>query len=263
MSRRRRRGRLLNGVFLLDKPTGMSSNHALQRARRLFNARKAGHTGTLDPFATGLLVCCFGQATKLSTQLLAADKTYIATMQLGMETTTGDLDGDPVHRISSEQVRENIQSQSIVSVLDQFVGQIKQIPPMHSALKKDGKPLYEYAREGIEVERPAREVTIYELKLLVQTESTLTILVSCSKGTYVRTLAEDIGRALGCYAYLTALRRTKIGPFDVSKAYSLRQLQYLIDAAKTTEQKENVFQRIDQWLFTGANLPTELLPVNF
>src|SRR5699024_7547081 len=207
---RRRRGRLLDGLFLLDKPVGMSSNHALQRARRLYDARKAGHTGTLDPFATGLLICCFGRATKLAGPLLEADKSYIATLNWGAETTTADLDGDVTVTAATSF---EITPEQIDALLPQFTGTIEQMPPMYSALKKDGRPLYEYARQGLEVKRAAREVQIYSLKRLCQTAHSLTLQVHCSKGTYVRTLAQDIGRVLGCYAHLTALRRTRIGPF--------------------------------------------------
>lgn len=246
---RRRRGRLLDGVLLLDKPVGLSSNHALQRARRLFDARKAGHTGTLDPFATGLLICCFGQATKLSTQLLAADKTYLATLRLGQETFTGDLDGEVTRSAPPAEVGKYIEPTRIEAVLSTFKGVIEQVPPMHSALKKDGRPLYEYARAGFEVERPPRQVEIYRLRCLAKTTSTLLLEVHCSKGTYVRTLAQDIGRALGCFAHLTALRRTQIGPFDVQQAVNLRALGCAQDK--------------EQWLLKGADLPGELLPVNF
>ena len=250
---RRRRGRLLDGLLLLDKPVAMSSNHALQRARRLYDARKAGHTGTLDPFATGLLICCFGRATKLSTQLLEADKTYIATLRLGQETTTADMDGEVLEQCSAEQVQAAASAQQVAAVLPRFTGRIEQLPPMFSALKKDGRPLYEYAREGIEVERKERTVEIYRLQTLFLQGQTLGLLVDCSKGTYVRTLAQDIGRALGCFAHLTALRRTRIGPFSIARAQGLRALQQ----AKSNEIA------IDQWLLKGRDLPSELLPVNF
>ncbi|HLS16424.1 MAG TPA: tRNA pseudouridine(55) synthase TruB [Paenalcaligenes sp.] len=249
---RRRRGRLLDGLFLLDKPVGMSSNHALQRARRLYDARKAGHTGTLDPFATGLLICCFGRATKLSAALLEADKNYIATLRWGAETTTADLDGEVTVRA---EMPFAITAAQVDAVLPQFIGTIEQMPPMYSALKKDGRPLYEYARQGVEVERAARYVQIYGLKRLCHTAQSLTLEVRCSKGTYVRTLAQDIGRALGCYAHLTALRRTQIGPFNIDAAHSLRSLQTAIAEKSTVD--------IDQWLLTGKDLPAELLPVNF
>lgn len=250
---RRRRGRLLDGLFLLDKPTGMSSNHALQRARRLYDARKAGHTGTLDPFATGLLICCFGRATKLSTALLEADKTYIATLQFGQETSTGDLQGEVIEQCSPTQVQAALKSQAVHEVLSQFTGAVEQLPPMFSALKKEGRPLYEYARQGVEVERKTRVVQIYQLTPLYLHGQTLGLEVHCSKGTYVRTLAQDIGRMLGCYAHLTALRRTRIGAFAIDGAYGLRTLQHA---------KHNDIE-IDQWLLKGQDLPPEFLPVNF
>lgn len=217
----RRRGRLLDGVLLLDKPAGLSSNHALQRARRALDARKAGHTGTLDPFATGLLVCCFGRATKLSGLLLEADKAYEATLQLGVETDSGDLTGEPVATATDFAITP----EQVYAILPQFTGAIQQIPPMYSALKRDGKPLYEYARQGIELERPPRDVTIHQLEVLALSPTEIRIFVRCSKGTYIRTLAQDIGRALGCYAHLTALRRTQVGPFSIDHAVELETLQ--------------------------------------
>jgi len=207
----KRRGRVLDGVLLLDKPVGLSSNHALQRARRALDAQKAGHTGTLDPFATGLLVCCLGRATKISGAMLNADKSYLATIAFGRETDSGDLTGIVVSEASAE--------------LDSFVGPQLQIPPMISALKRDGKPLYEYARQGIVLEREPREITIRGIELLGATAMTADIHVHCSKGTYIRTLAQDIGRALGCYAHLSALRRTRVGPFDLGAAVELEALQ--------------------------------------
>jgi len=218
----RRRGRLLDGVLLLDKPEGLSSNHALQRARRAMDARKAGHTGTLDPFATGLLVCCFGKATKISGLLLDADKAYEATIQLGCETDSGDLTGTVV--ATADNFLGVTQAQ-VDAALAQFRGPIQQIPPMFSALKRDGKPLYEYARQGIELERPPRDVVIHQLELISFTPTELRVFVHCSKGTYIRTLAQDIGRALGCYAHLTALRRTQVGPFSIETSIELEALQ--------------------------------------
>lgn len=218
----RRRGRLLDGVLLLDKPEGLSSNHALQRARRAMDARKAGHTGTLDPFATGLLVCCFGKATKISGLLLDADKAYEATIQLGSETDSGDLTGTVVATADSFS---GVTPEQVDAVLPQFRGPIQQIPPMFSALKRDGKPLYEYARQGIELERPPREVVIHQLELISFTPTELRVFVHCSKGTYIRTVAQDIGRALGCYAHLTALRRTQVGPFSIETSIELEALQ--------------------------------------
>ncbi len=221
----RKRGRLIDGVLLLDKPEGLSSNHALQRARRAMDARKAGHTGTLDPFATGLLICCFGRATKLSTRLLEADKTYLATLELGVETDSGDLTGDVVHDVRSTM--ERVTEQAFMDVLPAFRGTIEQIPPMHSALKKDGKPLYYYARKGIEVARPPRQITIHQLALVGIEGTQAQIMVHASKGTYIRTLAQDIGRSLGCGAHLSALRRTQVGPFHIDQAITLEALQAL------------------------------------
>ena len=223
MASRRQRGRLLDGVLLLDKPAGLSSNHALQRARRAMDARKAGHTGTLDPFATGLLVCCFGKATKLSGRLLEADKAYEATVLLGTETDSGDLTGTVVAQAAVPEA--GYSAEQIEAVLADFRGAIQQIPPMHSALKRDGKPLYEYARQGIVLERPPRDVYIHQLYLQQSSPQELRIFVHCSKGTYIRTLAQDIGRALGCHAHLTALRRTQVGPFTIDASVELEVLQ--------------------------------------
>jgi tRNA pseudouridine55 synthase len=191
---------LVDGVLLLDKPVGLSSNDALLKAKRVFNAKKAGHTGTLDPFATGLLPLCFGEATKFSQDLLEADKTYEATVHLGIMTTTGDTEGETVEQRDVDVTREQIEA-----VLARFRGPIFQVPPMYSALKRDGKALYEYAREGITLEREARPVTIHGLSLIDYSAPFLKILVTCSKGTYVRVLGEDIGAALGCGAHLSAL----------------------------------------------------------
>ena len=220
---RRRRGEDITGVLLLDKPLDLSSNHALQRAKRAFNANKAGHTGTLDPFATGLLVCCFGRATKISTLMLEADKSYRATLKLGAETDSGDLTGEVIQ--STELDELDLGHIRVREVLQQFTGEISQIPPMHSALKRDGKPLYEYARQGIVLEREPRQVTIYSIELVSLDTDSMVIDVACSKGTYIRTLAQDIGRALGCYAHLTALRRLSVGDFMLTDAVSLEQVQ--------------------------------------
>jgi len=220
-----RRGQMLDGVLLLDKPEGLSSNHALQRAKRALDARKAGHTGTLDPFATGLLVCCLGRATKISSAMLEADKVYEATVRLGEETDSGDLTGHIVFQEPPDA--EPVAQSRFEAVLEQFRGPIEQIPPMHSALKRDGKPLYEYARQGIELERPPRQVTIYRLELLSFDGRDARVLVHCSKGTYIRTLAQDIGRALGCGAHLAALRRTQVGPFRLDDGVGLETLQQM------------------------------------
>jgi tRNA pseudouridine55 synthase len=223
----KRRGLVLDGVLLLDKPEGLSSNHALQRARRSMDAAKAGHTGTLDPFATGLLVCCMGKATKISGAMLNADKTYLATLQFGEETDSGDLTGNIVAR--APEGFAGVDEAALSVALSRFKGTIEQIPPMYSALKRDGKPLYEYARAGIEVERAPRQVTIYRIELLSCSGMTAEIEVACSKGTYIRTLAQDIGRALGCHAHLSALRRTQVGPFSLDRAIALDALQALPD----------------------------------
>jgi tRNA pseudouridine55 synthase len=219
--------RRVDGVLLLDKPQGLSSNDALQKARRLFNAAKAGHTGTLDPLATGLLPLCFGEATKFAGELLDADKTYVARVRLGVTTDTADAEGLVLETRPVEVTEAQAQG-----VLARFRGEIEQVPPMYSALKRDGKPLYEYARAGIELERAARRVTIYELTMSGWSGDSFDLSVSCSKGTYVRTLAADIGAALGCGAHLTALRRTRIGQLDVADAISLDALDQLDVAAR-------------------------------
>lgn len=212
--------RIVDGVLLLDKPQGMTSNAALQSARRLFNAAKAGHTGTLDPMASGLLPLTFGEATKFSQILLDADKTYEAGVRLGIETDTGDAEGEVVRRSPVE-----VDGAQLQAALARFRGEIEQVPPMHSALKRDGKPLYEYARAGIEVERAARRVVIHALELLDHSEDHFSIRVRCSKGTYIRSLAMDIGAALGCGAHLDSLRRTAIGPFELGQSVALSTLE--------------------------------------
>ena len=211
---------LVDGVLLLDKPVGLSSNDALMKAKRVFNAKKAGHTGTLDPFATGLLPLCFGEATKFSQDLLEADKTYEATVHLGIMTTTGDTEGEVIEEREVDVTREQIEA-----ALARFRGPIFQVPPMYSALKRDGKALYEYAREGITLEREARPVTIHGLSLIDYTAPMLKILVTCSKGTYVRVLGEDIGAALGCGAHLNALRRVQVGSLSTERMITLEDLQ--------------------------------------
>jgi len=211
---------LVDGVLLLDKPVGLSSNDALIKAKRVLNAKKAGHTGTLDPFATGLLPLCFGEATKFSQDLLEADKSYEATVHLGIMTTTGDTEGETIEERPVDVTREAIEA-----ALARFRGPILQVPPMYSALKRDGKALYEYAREGITLEREARPVTIHGLSLIDYTAPFLKILVTCSKGTYVRVLGEDIGAALGCGAHLKALRRVQVGSLTTARMITLEDLQ--------------------------------------
>jgi len=215
-----REKRQLDGVLLFDKPLHLSSNIALQKVRRLFQAEKAGHTGTLDPLATGLLPICFGEATKFSTGLLDADKTYRALIKLGQTTTTGDAEGEITGNCDVA-----LDEQQVRAALHDFIGEISQIPPMHSALKHQGKPLYEYIRNGETIDRASRNVTIHELIMEHFSGDEMEISVRCSKGTYVRTLAEDIGNALGCGAHLRGLRRTAIAGFRLENAYSRDQLE--------------------------------------
>jgi tRNA pseudouridine55 synthase len=223
MGRRRIRGRDVNGILLLDKPSGITSNDALQQVKRLFYAKKAGHTGSLDPLASGVLPICMGEATKASAFLLDADKRYQVRCQLGVRTTTADAEGEvvetrPVGSWSAEQFE---------TVFDQFRGSIEQIPPMYSALKHQGQRLYKLARQGVEVEREPRPVDIYELTLTGQGDDWIDIDVHCSKGTYIRTLAEDIGEKLGCGAHVSALRRSMVGPYGAGQLVTLEQLQDL------------------------------------
>ncbi|PUE35759.1 tRNA pseudouridine(55) synthase TruB [Limnohabitans sp. Jir72] len=223
--------RPVHGVLLLDKPLGLSSNQALQKAKWLLRAEKAGHTGTLDPLATGALPLCFGAATKFSQQHLYADKVYETTVRLGLKTSTADAEGEVI------ETREvSCSSGSVVEVLDQFMGPISQVPPMHSALKKDGKALYEYAREGETVEREARKVVIHDLELLdmqLQGDAPfLRLRVACSKGTYIRTLGEDIAQALGCGGHLSALRRVQTGPFGAAQCVTLQALEAMDEAER-------------------------------
>ncbi len=223
--------RPVHGVLLLDKPLGLSSNDALQKAKWLLRAEKAGHTGTLDPLATGVLPLCFGAATKFSQIHLDANKTYEAVVRFGVKTSTGDAEGEVVGEWPVTHT-----SADLAVVLQRFTGVIRQVPPMHSALKKDGRALYEYARAGIEVEREARNVEIFELKVLDASvsgsESAMKIRVSCSKGTYIRTLGEDIGEALGCGAHLTALRRVATGPFEAAQCVTLAALEAMSESER-------------------------------
>ncbi|WP_447927188.1 tRNA pseudouridine(55) synthase TruB [Vreelandella sp. EE27] len=220
---RRRKGLPVNGVVLLDKPQGVSSNHALQRVRRLFEAQKAGHTGTLDPMATGLLPICLGEATKFSAHLLEADKMYRTRVELGVITDTGDAEGSVVERREVPALSND----DVEAAIARFRGEIDQVPPMYSALKHQGKKLYELAREGKEVERAARRISVYDARLLAFDGQAFELEVSCSKGTYIRTLAEDIGLALGCGAHISQLRRLKTGPFDGSAMWTLEALEAL------------------------------------
>lgn len=242
----------VDGVLLLDKPSGLSSNTALQKARRLLNAAKAGHTGTLDPMATGLLPLTFGEATKFSQTLLDADKVYEATVRLGSETDTGDAEGQVIATAPVNVTRE-----ALDAALVAFRGGIEQIPPMHSALKRDGKPLYEYARAGIEVERAPRRVTIHALDVLGFDGTEARLRVHCSKGTYIRTLAIDLGRALGCGAHLSALRRTAIGPFGIEDAVTLEAFEAADDRVALLAPVDALiahWPRIDLTLEQGADI---------
>ncbi len=235
-SRTRVQRRPVHGVLLLDKPMGLSSNQALQKAKWLLRAEKAGHTGTLDPLATGVLPLCFGAATKFSQHHLDADKTYETTLRLGQKTSTADAEGDVI-----EERPVTCTPGQVVEVLDRFMGAISQVPPMYSALKKDGKALYEYARQGETVAREARHVVIHDLDLL-QMQLTgdapsLTLRVHCSKGTYIRTLGEDIGEALGCGAHLSALRRVQTGPFAAEHCVSLNDLEAMPEDVRLSQLK--------------------------
>lgn len=236
MARRHKsRGRKVNGILLLDKPVGITSNAALQEVKRLLYAAKAGHTGNLDPLASGMLPICLGEATKLSAYLLDADKVYIGGCKLGVRTTTADAEGEI---LETREVPALTEAQ-IDEVLERFRGEIEQIPPMHSAIKQNGQPLYKLARQGIEVERKPRRVTIYELKLTQLEGDELELYIHCSKGTYIRTLVEDLGEALGCGAHLSRLRRTRVGPFQEEGMVTLDTLR---------EEAEEGAESLDRFL---------------
>ena len=224
MSKPRKRGRDIHGVFLLDKPQGMSSNDIMQKVKRIFQANKAGHTGALDPLATGMLPICLGEATKFSQFLLDADKRYLVTAKLGERTDTSDAEGQIV-----ETRDVNVKTSEILTALEQFRGDILQVPTMFSALKHNGKPLYEYARQGITVEREARPITIFELNFIEYNAPYLTLEVHCSKGTYIRTLVDDLGEVLGCGAHVTMLRRTAVADYPTEKMLDWHALQSLAE----------------------------------
>ena len=224
MSKPRKRGRDIHGVFLLDKPQGMSSNDIMQKVKRIFQANKAGHTGALDPLATGMLPICLGEATKFSQFLLDADKCYLVTAKLGERTDTSDAEGQIVE---SREVK--VKTPEILTALEQFRGNILQVPTMFSALKHNGKPLYEYARQGITVEREARPITIFELNFIEYNAPYLTLEVHCSKGTYIRTLVDDLGEVLGCGAHVTMLRRTAVADYPTEKMLDWHALQSLAE----------------------------------
>jgi tRNA pseudouridine55 synthase len=237
----------VDGVLLLDKPIGLTSNDALQKARRLFSAAKGGHTGTLDPMATGLLPLCFGEATKFSADLLNADKTYEALVKFGVTTDSGDAEGAVI-----ATAKVNVEKDDIFRVLPQFTGDILQTPPMHSALKRDGRPLYELARQGIVVEREARAVTIHAIEFLDFAGDTLSIRVSCSKGTYIRVLASDIGNVLGCGAHLIGLRRTEVADLNLANSVTLAKLEALDE-----NQRLELLQPVDALLLSLPILKVE------
>ncbi len=223
MARRKRKGRPIDGILVLDKPAGITSNGALQRAKRLFDAAKAGHTGSLDPMATGVLPLCFGEATKFSQFLLDADKRYLARISLGVTTASGDADGE----VLETKPVPSLTGEALEAALEGFRGEIEQTPSMYSAVKVDGQPLYKLARQGIEIERKSRRVTIHELKLEAIGESELTLEIACSKGTYIRSIAEDLGKVLGCGAHVSGLRRLASGPYSLDDAVTLEEVENL------------------------------------
>ena len=247
---RRRPQRKINGIFLLDKPVGISSNGALQQVKRAFGARKAGHTGNLDVLATGLLPICFGEATKVCAFLLDADKRYIADIKLGEVTETGDSEGEVIRRVE----RFSVDIEAATRVAANFTGEIEQVPPMYSALKQDGQRLYKLARQGIEVERKPRKIVIRSLSVTGLHEGILSIDVSCSKGTYIRTLAEDIGDALGCGAHVKSLRRTEAGPFSIEAALSVSQVHDIADGVDSEAMLDEKLLPLDRALINFPDI---------
>ncbi len=229
MGSKKTKGRSINGLLLFDKSTGESSNRCLQKVKRIFNVAKAGHTGTLDPLATGLLVICFGRATKISDYLLAVDKQYQVVLKLGEITDTADSDGKVIERRDASKITEA----QILQSAAKLTGDIEQVPPMYSALKHQGSRLYELARKGIEVERPPRKVKIHSFELIKHQQERVTMHVHCSKGTYIRTLVEDLGNLLSCGAHVVGLRRVSVGPFVDQKMYALSELEQLAEHGYT------------------------------
>jgi len=219
------KGRPIDGILLLDKPTGLTSNAALQIVKRLYDARKAGHTGSLDPLASGMLPLCFGEATKFSQFLLEADKRYRVTAKLGIKTTTGDAEGEAIAEKPVPAISEEI----LQSLFEKFTGKIQQIPSMYSAIKQNGQPLYKLARQGIEVPREPRHIEIFSIEYLSHDESSFSFIAHCSKGTYVRTLVEDMGEMLGCGAHVQALYRLSVGPYTAEKMHTLSELEKLAE----------------------------------
>lgn len=241
MAKRSKKGRPVNGVILVNKHRGESSNRILQQVKRIFNAQKAGHTGALDPLATGMLPICLGEATKFSQFLLDADKTYQVRAQLGVRTDTSDADGEVV-----SQAEVNVSDQELAAALDKFRGDILQVPSMFSALKHQGKPLYEYARKGIEIEREARPISIYRLQLLKREGDILEMEVHCSKGTYIRSLVDDLGQLLGCGAHVQALHRTQVADYPASAMLSVEQLNAYVE--QNDESKDVDYAELDALL---------------
>jgi len=242
MSKRNQQARDINGVVLLDKASGSSSNYVLQQVKRLFGANKAGHTGSLDPLASGLLPICLGQATKVAQFLLDGDKRYLVRAKLGQVSSTGDSEGKIVNFGSTQGIDES----SIKTILSQFIGDINQVPPMYSALKRNGTPLYKLARKGIEIERSSRPVTIHEINFLDLEDAVVSLEVSCSKGTYIRTLVEDIGKSLGCGGHVVELRRTGFAHLDLSGSKTYEQLTKLKE--QNLESLDSVILSADEML---------------
>ena len=253
---RKRKGRLINGILLVDKPKEMSSNHVVQRVKRLYKAAKAGHTGALDPLATGLLPVCLGEATKFSQFLLDADKSYFVTAKLGQRTDTSDADGEIV-----ETAPVNVSEADIKQAIKGFIGTIKQVPSMFSALKHEGKPLYYYARQGITIDRPARDITIHNIEWVGLEQDELSLNVSSSKGTYIRSLIDDLGQVLGCGAHVIVLRRTAVAQYHAAQMITFEALESIIaDNAKTKElpDLDEDFTHIDK-LLLPMDTPIEAL----
>ena len=248
---KRRKGRPVNGVLLLDKPYGMSSNHALQKVKRLYFAQKAGHTGALDPLATGMLPICLGEGTKFSQFLLDTDKTYQVTAKLGVRTTTSDLDGEVV---SEKPI--NVSKSKLLAELDKFRGKSQQVPSMYSALKYQGQPLYKYAREGVEVPRESREIQVYRLDLLRFENDEVDLELNVSKGTYIRTIVDDLGEMLGCGAHVSSLRRISVGHYPIDDMVTLEQLNNDLDNAR--EQDIRPSQLLDNYLLPMETCVAEL-----
>ena len=244
MANRRKKGRSVSGILLLDKPLHLSSNHAVQRVKRLFKAAKAGHTGSLDPLATGMLPICLGEATKFSQYMLDADKAYRTTAKLGVRTASGDTDSDVV----SERPVPELDRETVETALNTFLGETLQTPSMYSALKKDGQPLYKLARQGIEVERKARPIHIYDIKLLDIRSDELDIELRCSKGTYVRNVVDDLGELLGCGAHVLTLRRFSVRGFDETAMVTLDELQDIAADTENSGESGQAFEALDALL---------------